>query len=378
VLVGLLVSVAAIGWQWPQLFVGNRIEHVHRKMPVYVVSVVVRVSSLCAMTASVLLFWKTPLLLYWLVLLWTAVMTSAGGLCVIPFMDIVAKSVPPVHRPMLFAYRRMFGGTLGALAGLATVYILSPASGLEYPTNYAVLLVAGLSLSALAYSLFMRTREPIEPVLAQAAPFLVFLKRGAALFREDRDFRRYYAYRVVLALAMMSQVLFVPLAIDRFEAPVKSTGWFSAVVALVVALSSIFWGWLSRRHGETALFRWGTGLLFLAPSSALALVLLGRHPAASAWVSAHYLWACLFMFACLSAARNGTDIAGIVYLLALPPPGQRPAYMAFMNTLSAPLMLAPVLAGVLVSRTSYGVAFAVSCVAALVALGIAFRLRQQG
>ena len=47
---------------------------------------------------------------------------------------------------MLFAWRRFLGGLHGFLAGIATLYILSPKSGLRYPQNYGVLLLAGLAM----------------------------------------------------------------------------------------------------------------------------------------------------------------------------------------------------------------------------------------
>lgn len=378
VLVGLLVSVAAVGWQWPQLFVGSRIEHVQRKMPVYGASAAARTAALAAMLVSVLLCHAWPLPLYWLILLWTAVLTSAGGVCVIPFMDIVAKTVPAERRPMLFAYRRLFGGLLGFLAGVITVYVLSPRSGLAYPNNYAVLLVAGLVFCAVAYGLFMATREPSGPVTPERLPFLTFIRQGAGLIRKDRDFRLYFLFRVCLSLTMMSQVLFVPFVIERLDAPLKSTGWFAATVALVMGLSSLVWGRVSQRHGEAALFRAGTGLLLLAPASGLAVVLLMRYPSAAAWLHTYHVLVYLVIFGCQTAGRNATDIGGTVYMLALPPPERRPTYFAFMNTLSAPLTFMPVFAGLLAARVSYSAAFGVSCAAGVAAFAVAGLLRRQG
>ena len=373
-LVGVLISVSAIGWQWPQLLVGSRIEHVERKMPIYKLSALLRVFALGAMLLCVMLLPGRPMLLFWLILLWTAILSSAGGICVIPFMDIVAKTIPPHHRPMLFAWRRFLGGLLGFLAGIATLYVLSPKSGLRYPQNYGILLLAGFSLCALAYSLFMRTSEPAGLVLSEPRPFAEFMRRGVALFRIDRQFRRYFLYRVFLSFAVMSQVLLVPFVIEHFGAPLEDTGRFAAVVALMLGLSSMAWGRLTQRHGELWLFRAATLLLLLAPATALALALAARHPALAPWAQAYYLPVCLFVFGCQTAARNGIDIGGVVFMLGLPPPEERPIYMAFMNTLSAPLTLAPALAGIIAATSSYATAFAVSTLASMAALLFAIRL----
>ena len=68
------------------------------------------------------------------------------------------------------------------------------------------------------------------------------------------------------------------------------------------------------------------------------------------------------------------DIDGVVFMLGLPPPEERPIYMAFMNTLSAPLTLAPALAGIIAATSSYATAFAVSTLASMAALLFAIRL----
>ncbi len=377
-LVGLLTSASTIGWLWPQLFVGNLIEHVERKMPVYKASATIRTGALGAMVLSVVLFPDRPNLLYGLLLLLTLVLTSAGGICVIPFMDIVAKSIPPEHRSMLFAYRRFLGGILGFVAGLIVVYVLSPEAGLRYPHNYALLLLAGLGVCCMAYACFMSSREPIEPVAAERAPFLDFLRRGSGLFRQDRDFRLYFMYRVLFAFGTMGQVLIVPFVMEAFDAPLKSTGLFAAIVALVSGLSSLFWGRLSHRHGEAVLFRAGTVVLLLSPACALAVALLAEGSSETGWIGRHYLWMCLFMFGCQAAARNATDIAGAVYMLGLPTPEMRPTYMAFMNTLSAPLTLTPFVAGALASGVSYAAGFSVALLATLGAVVVGWRLRSQG
>jgi hypothetical protein len=83
------------------------------------------------------------------------------------------------------------------------------------------------------------------------------------------------------------------------------------------------------------------------------------------------------MFALGTIALNGNMIAGTPYLLSLPRPALRPTYLAFINTLSVPLLCAPILAGMLVEQFSYDLAFGVSCVSAAAAAFIASGLRKR-
>ncbi len=378
VLVGLLTSTEAIGWLWPQIFVGSRIEHLERKMPTYDWSAVVRVLSHASMILSLYLCWQHPTLLYILLWLGCAIMSSAGGVCVIPFMDIIAKSIPSAHRSMLMGYRRLFGGLGASLAGLAVVYVLSPRSGLTYPYDYMTLLTAGLVVCAAAYWMFMRTDEPPGCAAPEPRPFMEFLRDGARIFMQDRDFRRFYVYRIGYHSGVMAHCLVVPFAMDTFHIPIAKTGWFVAAVALSAAFSSMIWGRIGQRWGESVLFRISTALMLCAPGTALAMALLAHSPGPAAWLAAHYLPLLLFIYVVHTIAVGGTGIAGTVYLLGLPPADRRPVYMAMMNTLSAPLTLTPVLAGGIAAVSSYSAAFAATFAASLFALAVSFRLRDQG
>ncbi len=372
--VGLLVTGASIGWLWPQMLVGNRIECRERKMPIYRATVSVRLGAMVVMLAAILFLSAMPRTLYAAILVCAIVMSSAGGVCSIPFMDIVAKAIPADHRSMVFAWRRLLGGLLGFLAGLLAARVLADDSSVAYPYNYAVLVGGGLVGMSLAYHAFLQIREPIEPVERRPRPFRDFLRGGFALFREDRDFRLLYLFRLFHSLGLMSQILLVPFVMDVFDAHVKTTGLFAAAMALASGLSSMVWGRISKRFGEVWTFRVATALLVLTPLSMLAMAVLAESDGTRDWISAHYLWVCLILLALYTGGRCGTDMANMVYLMSMAPSEKRPLYMAMMNTLSAPLVLFPTLAGGLVTLTSYAATFALSCIALVIALGVASRM----
>jgi len=375
-LVGLMICAATIGWQWPQLIVGSRIEHLERKLPIYRISATIRACVIFAMIVTLLLLADQPAKLYWGLLFWTIILSTAGGICVIPFLDVVGKTIPHSSRAMLFAYRRFFGGVLGFVAGGVAVYVLSAGSRWQYPYNYVLLISAGFVGNVTAFFLFGIIKEPPGNTISKRTSFSDFLQRGLRLFKQDRMFRNYYLYRACIALGLMTQSLLVPFFFDLFDADLKSTGWFAASVALTMGLSSLFWGPVSRHFGESLIFK--SSALLLLPASGLALML---YAAATAqvlpdWVLAHYIGVALFLFISLNIARNGMDIAGNVYLIGLPPSEERPLYVAVMNTFSAPFMLLPILAGWLADVLSYGVVFALSTTACVLAFWVALGLRR--
>jgi MFS family permease len=376
-LVGLLVTVATSGWFWPQLIVGSRIQHLPEKMPAYRLSAFLRVSGVSSMIAATWLLSDRGEVLYWAILACTTLFAVGGGICVIPFMDILAKSIPVAHRPMLMAYRQSIGGVLGCAAGLATLYILGDHSGLTFPYNYLTLFVVGGAINSVAYYCVVAIQEPIEAVNPEQQTFGGFIAGGVRVFREDRDFRYYFYYRVCLYLAYMSQSLLVPFAMARFETPLAATGLFAAGIALTGGVFSLLWGRIARRIGEVGLFPMVSLLAFVPFGFMAALAFLPEGNAIAKMLTPHFHWIVLAVFACLTAARQGIDMAGSLYLLAMPPATLRPTYFAFMNSISAPLMLSPILAGWLAGSASFAMAFALSALAALGMVSVSLTLRKR-
>ena len=377
--VGLFVSLGAVGWVWPQLFIGNLVESRRRKMPFYAVSALVRVALLLAMAGVVYCWSGSDMMLYWVLLALFLAFSSAGGTVVIPFMDIVAKTVDRSRMSLLWGYRRMIGGLLGFLASLAVLGIMSDRLAIPFPANYAILLAIGALICGLAFFFFIRVREPVEEVPGKRTPFMMFLRRGPVVFRRDRDFRRFFVLRGMWAFARMSQAaLFVPMADEYFDAaPWVTAAYFTAVTLLVGGLSSFAWGHVAQRFGEIRVMTVGAVLHLFSIATALGLAAMAQWGPTAGIAAHYYLVAYGIMYAFGTAAINGCDIAGMTYLLALPSAKLRPTYLAFMNTLQMPLLFAPALAGWLAQITSFGQVFALSALASLAAVFLARTLRRR-
>lgn len=372
-LTGLWATIATIGWQWPQLFVGSIIEHRPRKMPTYNLTVAIRLAGMSGMLVALLLLHESPGALYWVMLACLLLFSSGGGICVVPFFDIVSKTIPHQHRSMLFAWRRCLTGGLGFATGAIVYLVLSDRWGLVFPYNYALLFVFALCFNSIGYLSFMLMREPVEAERPSPVPFRHFLRRGPALFRDDKDFRLFYLLKLCLALGSMCQVLYVPFVMTQFNAPLNQTGIFAAVVALIGGLATILWGRIATQHSEVHLLRIASGLMIVAPLTALAMSLATGVLAQV--LALIYLPMAFFLFGCTTVALAGTEVGGTVYMLSLPPPDRRATYIAFLNTLSAPFTLFPALAGWLATYAGYGLVFGISMCSGIAATFLALQLR---
>ena len=79
----------------------------------------------------------------------------------------------------------------------------------------------------------------------------------------------------------------------------------------------------------------------------------------------------------LLGALNNAGMAGFMsYILEAAPPGERPTYVGLANTLSAVVLLAPLLGGWILAATSYPILFSTTALTCLVGLAGAWRLEE--
>jgi hypothetical protein len=193
-LVGLTGSMTRAGWMWPQLLMSNLLEHRPRKMPFYAFGMSLRLFAWIAMVLCTLMVGSgNSGLLAACFLSCYFIRSSAMGVSTLPYMDIISKSIEPQRRSRYFSLRQFAGGFFGIFIGFFFIrYILSPESGLVFPTNYAVLFGCAGGATGLALTAFLQIREPIRPVQTARQPFGQHLKQGPHFFRTDRNYRWFF------------------------------------------------------------------------------------------------------------------------------------------------------------------------------------------
>jgi len=130
-------------------------------------------------------------------------------------------------------------------------------------------------------------------------------------------------------------------------------------------VSAALLGYMGNRFGCRIVFR--LTALFALASPALALI----YPYTA--LPARYMFFVIFFF--IGFTINGTTIGYSSYLLDISPTENRPAYVGFMNTMVAPLLLSPVLGGFLIETLSYKLLFFVTFLMVLGGFFYAGRLK---
>ena len=360
VMIGLAGALMRIGWAWPQVFISRLVEPRPRKMPLFVTAGYARSGMWCLV--GLLTIWlggnrPTALLASFMVLY--AVATSMMGMTNVPWMDIIGKSVPPDERARMFAIRRLFGGGMAMLAGVAISYVLSERSGLAFPTNYGLLFVLSGLGTALSVAAFGCIREPVAPIRTRQQPLGAYLASGLRLLKEDENYRRLCVVQFVWAFSMMATPFYIPYALTHFGIGTAYVGVFISVMQISSILSNALWAYIGSRRGNRALLVCGSYFLGLSilvpllagyvPDRGVSLVLpWGMDAAFNVRIAFFGLTFVLSGFA-TSAMFTGR----MTYVLDIAPADRRPTYTSFMNMFMLPQGMLPVLAGALVAWISY-------------------------
>jgi len=383
--VGLVPSLMSLGWLWPPAFIAHKLEGQQRKMPVYTRSAIWRLLVLA------LLVWLSTraghmpsTLLAGLFALTVFVWTSGGGVGMIPFFDIVSKTIPANRRGRFFGSRSFLGGFLAFATGLLIRYLLDEShSGLAFPRGYtAVFALAWVGTQIGTFS-FNLTREPLTPVPHHPVTWGQQMRRGSRILRRDRNYRRLVGVRLLSSLNAMSLPFMVPFAMIRLGASEPMVGIFAAIAMISGTISNVLWSYVGDEFGNRRLLLLTNALGLLAPAAVLLAPHLAARPAFSALGLSFtpQLGGLCAAYLLVGFARTGQMMGETNFLLEIAPERRRPTYLGLMQTCLMPMAFAPMLGVALIGRPGnqpqrFELAFVCSLLFSLLGLLLIKRLQE--
>ncbi|HHK73611.1 MAG TPA: MFS transporter [Rhizobiales bacterium] len=368
VAVGAVTAILRFGWLFPQIFVGFLAGRGHSSLYYYRIGAFGRATALAILALLLALGQNLPphILAVAVMILWTAY-AFVSGIVAVPYNDIVARSVPSKRRSRLLA-TRFFGGGILALGVAAIADRL--VGHLPFPASYAAILAMAALLMYVSSSVFTALGEP-ETAKSTGKPegFIAYLREGVVVFRKDSRFRHF-----VFAQWCGGAVL---IAMPFYVVQASANGFDLTRIALLLAaqtagalVSNALWGWWGDHHGKGSLLETiAIGRIF-PPLCVLALGVWGSGLTTALFA----VYIALFFI--LGALMNGLTIAVIGFLMEISPDDRRPAYSGYLNALTAPAFLFPLLGGVFASFTSLTPVFIISMLAALFQALLIHRLRK--
>jgi hypothetical protein len=352
-IIGFMGAIQRAGWILPQLAVASWLSHRERKLPFLMITgwlsrmpilVMAYIVYRCAGQHQQIALCS--------VIIGFAVFYLLDGSTGVPWHDIIGKSIPANIRGRFFGVMQFIGAALAIGSGEIVRRVLSSKT-LGYPNNYALLLLITFILFAFSGIFLILMREPLRPVAAEAEGLGQLLKRIPKVLRERRIYRRMIVTQVLAYSGALASPFYSWYARDKLGAPAEMGGIYVWALTLGTLVGSIVWAYMSDRHGASRVVRATCIFVVLTPLSAIAVRLSGLQGAVG-----YYTFATVFFLS--GIAIGGVFLGFINYLLEIVGHEERAAFIAMTTTLTAPVILMPIIGGQLLNVVPYEAVFALA------------------
>ncbi|HEY3380021.1 MAG TPA: MFS transporter [Armatimonadota bacterium] len=362
-LASVIISIRYAGQGWPQLFAASMVSGKVTRKAFFILSVI---------PGRLLLLWPMLLLLGGVtqprvimpaILLAYLAFWISEGFSIVPWVDMIGKTVPATRRGRLFGAMYAIGGLLGIIAGLSIRFLLA---NRPFPANYGMLFllaIVGLSLSTASILLL---REPPSPPEEERYSTWALIKDIPNLLRAMPQFRLLVMLQALFGFSVLPAPLYILLASASLQhragvaagsaAQSIGVGVFLALQTAGMIIGNVLWGYISDRFGNRLLLRVLAIAHTFVPLTALLAGVLAAHDATTRVL---YLTFGVTFFG-YGGLLGGTWMGVTNFLLELAPAHDRPAYIAVTNALNIPAIILPLLGGLLLRPLGYTVIFLIA------------------
>ncbi len=353
--IGAIPALMTLGWNLPSLFAAGYTESLAHKLPfVLRYTIWERLPFLLLAAIAFFVARPAPGLALALMLLMLLLITSAGGVLMPAWMDIVARAVPVGLRGRFFAISSLLGGAAGLLGSVLSAWVLAR---LPAPDGYGVCFLTSAVFMGLSYVALARVRESRAATVGEAPPLAAHLRRAGRVLREDRNLVWFLLSRGLTFVGMMASGFYTVHALRLYAAPDWAVGAFTAALLAGQMGGNVVLGALADRSGHLVPLSIGAGALLLANLVALAAPSLE-------------VFALVFVLQGIHLAA--ANVSGLNVLLEFAPgAAARPTYVGLGTTLLTPVAFgAPLIAGLMADTLGFQAVFAMAALGALAAISL--------
>jgi MFS family permease len=354
ILIGLIPAIHAVGWQFPQLLIADRVTRQSRYRPMVLwMTIHERLPFLGLALVALLLpsigsqagLWLTFGLLIWQGL--------GGGFAASPWQSMIGKIIPSDRRGTFYGVQSAAAYLFASLSAILAGYILER---FDSPLDFSLcFLLASLSL-AMSWLFLFQTREPENVPVNPAPSFAVFWSGLGPILKRDKNFRWFLIVRFLSQFAVMGFALYTVYVVRYHAVSEIGVGIMTSVYLGTQIAVNPMMGWIGDHWSQRSLMQIGI----------LASVL----SALIAWLAPSAGWFYL-VFILAGIANVAVWTLALAMILEFGSESDRPAYVGMANTLISPAtILAPLLAGWLADHSGFPTAFLASAFGGLATLAV--------
>ncbi len=340
--VGLALSLQALGMMLTPLVGASFIEHRKRVLPVGFLSG-------GAMRACVLLIALSGFFLdhdeaLIAIMVSLALLGLFQGMQGVIFNYLMSKVIPVSKRGRLTGLRNFLAGITSA--GVAWVGGSVLIGDTPDATGYSWTFLLAFLLTSVGLVMLFWVREPEPPVVREKQSLWQRLGEVPALLRQDRAFMRYFIARSIATMGRMAMPFYILYAGESIGLSGHILGVVTFAFTISGTVSNLVWGYLADRKGFRLTF--------------LVSIVLWMSATTVLMLSAGVVMT-VAMFAALGAAVQGFDHSSQNLTLEFGDRKNLPMRIAIANT-AAELAgtIGPLLGGILASALGYTAVFVTS------------------
>jgi MFS family permease len=353
VLIGLIPAIHAVGWQLPQLFTAPKVSRLSsfKRM-----ALMMSLNERFPFVGLAIVAWFSPqlgvqtsLILIFILLIWQG---FGGGLTATAWQSLIAKIMPVELYGRFFGIQNAAVTFLMAIAAIIAGFVLA---AYYYPLDFTLCFLLASLMMVFSFFFLSLTKEedtpPKAPVSHEKGSFRESLR---TILSTDTEFRWYVVARMLTQFATMAFAFYTIYAVKVFGVDEKLIGLLTGLLLFTEVAMNPILGWLGDRRGHLLTLQIGI-------VATIASVLLALGVQSVAWFFPIFILTGIANIAAWTVPLSMT--------LEFGTESQRPAYIGLANTLVAPAtFIAPILAGLLIDKVSYELAFLVSGAAGVLTL----------
>lgn len=357
-LIGFITTLRLLVIVAPQAYVAHLLHSRSRVKSFLVTACFLGRTPLLLLSLVVWFYGENYTLVLWMFVAFTLVFLLSEGFVVVPWTEIIGKTIPGAIRGRFLGALQTVS-SLAALSAPAIINWVLRQQQWDFPRNYAVLLlISGGAIVASAFFLCLLW----EPSIPRDVPERTFgqnLRHLRSLWQRDTALRYVLVTQILLSGGGIASSFYILYTRERFGLPESYVSVYLTAQMVGGVLTGILWGWIADRVGAVRALQ-AVVLLALTPPIASLVI-----PVA---------WGFTLVFACLGALFWSIWNAVTNAILAIAPPGERPAYIALQNFAGLPAAFTPLLGGFIVQWAGYTTAFVVAALMVSTALWSASRI----
>ncbi|MFT6519534.1 MAG: MFS family permease, partial [Candidatus Azotimanducaceae bacterium] len=343
-IVGLALSLQALGMAVTPLVGANLIEHRKRVLPVgFFVGGMMRLVVLLIALSGLLLSGTHTLVA---ILVCLTLLGLFQGMQGVIFNFLMSKVIPLKKRGRLTGLRNFLAGiTSAGVAWVGGHYLIG-----DVPTaqGYSWTFMLAFVLTSVGLLLLLMVREPEPPTVKTKQGLLQRLGEVPQLLRDDPAFTRYFLARSLATMGRMAMPFYILYAGQSIGLSGQNLGIITFAFTMSGTISNLFWGAMADRRGFRGTFLLSIGLWVI---STVMLIFVTD------------LWLILVVFVGIGAAVQGFQNSSINLTLEFGDRDNLPVRIAIANTASEVAgTIGPLLGGLLAALMGYEAVFAASIV----------------